>query len=316
MTWGDLSDEEQIPHAHNLVEYWQECQRLVDEAHENGGDSLVADLVERRTTATDHRPRDRLGLLQPAVRRPRDHDDADRQHAAGAARAPRAVGATRRRPRLDPRRHRRGAALQRVDRRRGGAGRCATPRSAGSTIPAGREHPAADGVGEPGPRGSSPTPKPSTSTAPTPASTCRSASASTTASATCWPSCSRQSPCVNSRRAVPDLRPGGSSHGDRIPGQHLDARPGCGARDVVIRTSPVDGVPASRSTSTRRPMVRRRRCSCTAGRATGPRLPSGRPVAEGPRPIAGARPAGVRRLRHPRRAARYRLLGRSPVVAA
>ena len=26
MTWSDLSDEEQIPHAHNLVEYWQECQ--------------------------------------------------------------------------------------------------------------------------------------------------------------------------------------------------------------------------------------------------------------------------------------------------
>ena len=25
MTWGDLSDEQQVPHAHNLVEYWQEC---------------------------------------------------------------------------------------------------------------------------------------------------------------------------------------------------------------------------------------------------------------------------------------------------
>lgn len=45
MTWSDLSDEEQIPHAHNLVEYWQECQRLVADAHEHGGDSLTADLV-------------------------------------------------------------------------------------------------------------------------------------------------------------------------------------------------------------------------------------------------------------------------------
>ncbi|MFT4470673.1 cytochrome P450 [Arthrobacter sulfonylureivorans] len=45
MTWGDLSDEEQIPHAHNLVEYWQECQRLVRVAHEEGGDNLTADLV-------------------------------------------------------------------------------------------------------------------------------------------------------------------------------------------------------------------------------------------------------------------------------
>jgi cytochrome P450 len=46
MTWGDLSDEEQIPHAHNLVEYWQECQRLVRVAHEQGGDNLTADLVK------------------------------------------------------------------------------------------------------------------------------------------------------------------------------------------------------------------------------------------------------------------------------
>jgi len=45
MTWGDLSDEEQIPHAHNLVEYWQECLRLVRDAHDHERDSLVGDLV-------------------------------------------------------------------------------------------------------------------------------------------------------------------------------------------------------------------------------------------------------------------------------
>ena len=45
MTWGDLSDEEQIPHAHNLVEYWQRCLALVENAHAEGGDNLVADLV-------------------------------------------------------------------------------------------------------------------------------------------------------------------------------------------------------------------------------------------------------------------------------
>lgn len=57
MTWGDLSDEEQIPHAHNLVEYWQECQRLVAYAHEHGGDNLTADLVraqEEGKEITDH----------------------------------------------------------------------------------------------------------------------------------------------------------------------------------------------------------------------------------------------------------------------
>lgn len=45
MTWGDLSDEEQIPHAHNLVDYWQECQRLVAQAHRNPGNNLTGDLV-------------------------------------------------------------------------------------------------------------------------------------------------------------------------------------------------------------------------------------------------------------------------------
>ena len=53
MTWGDLSDEEQIPHAHNLVEYWTECQRLVSAAHENGGDDLVADLVAAQNEGAD-----------------------------------------------------------------------------------------------------------------------------------------------------------------------------------------------------------------------------------------------------------------------
>lgn len=57
MTWGDLDDDEQVPHAHNLVEYWQECQRLVVEAHEKGGDHLIADLVEAQGAGaeiTDH----------------------------------------------------------------------------------------------------------------------------------------------------------------------------------------------------------------------------------------------------------------------
>lgn len=53
MTWGDLSDEEQIPHAHNLVEYWQECLRLVRVAHEDGGDNLTADLVRAQAEGAD-----------------------------------------------------------------------------------------------------------------------------------------------------------------------------------------------------------------------------------------------------------------------
>lgn len=45
MTWGDLTDDEQVPHARNLVEYWAECRRLVEEAHESEQDSLVGDMV-------------------------------------------------------------------------------------------------------------------------------------------------------------------------------------------------------------------------------------------------------------------------------
>ncbi|CAN5147351.1 cytochrome P450 [soil metagenome] len=45
LTWGDLDDEEQVPHAHNLVAYWNYCQHLVAEAKRHPGDNLVTDLV-------------------------------------------------------------------------------------------------------------------------------------------------------------------------------------------------------------------------------------------------------------------------------
>jgi len=46
MTWGNLTDEEQIPYAHQLVDYWNDCQALVANAHANpDGDGLVHDLV-------------------------------------------------------------------------------------------------------------------------------------------------------------------------------------------------------------------------------------------------------------------------------
>lgn len=53
MTWGDLSDEEQVPHAHNLVKYWNYCQHLVSNAKENPGDNLVTDLVELQATGEE-----------------------------------------------------------------------------------------------------------------------------------------------------------------------------------------------------------------------------------------------------------------------
>jgi cytochrome P450 len=45
LTWGELTDEEQIPHAHNLVAYWNFCQDQVTKNRDNPGDNLVADLL-------------------------------------------------------------------------------------------------------------------------------------------------------------------------------------------------------------------------------------------------------------------------------
>lgn len=57
MTWGDLTEEEEVGHAHNLVAYWQECLRLVKVAHEEGTDSLIGDMVKAQEAGdeiTDH----------------------------------------------------------------------------------------------------------------------------------------------------------------------------------------------------------------------------------------------------------------------
>ena len=53
LTWGDLSDEEQVPHAHNMVEYWNYCQSLVANAKVNPGDNLVTDLVNLQAAGDD-----------------------------------------------------------------------------------------------------------------------------------------------------------------------------------------------------------------------------------------------------------------------
>ena len=59
MTWGHLTEDEQIPHARHLVDYWNACQDLVTQAHATLPDSLVGDLVraQRETpenSLTDH----------------------------------------------------------------------------------------------------------------------------------------------------------------------------------------------------------------------------------------------------------------------
>ncbi|MEO5744611.1 MAG: cytochrome P450 [Terracoccus sp.] len=57
MTWGDLDDDAQVPYAHKLVEYWQECQDLVAKAHAEHGDDMLGDLVRAQEAGdpiTDH----------------------------------------------------------------------------------------------------------------------------------------------------------------------------------------------------------------------------------------------------------------------
>ena len=45
ITWSDLTDEEQVPHAENLVAYWRFCRQLVTDAKASPGDNLVSDMV-------------------------------------------------------------------------------------------------------------------------------------------------------------------------------------------------------------------------------------------------------------------------------
>jgi cytochrome P450 len=45
LTWGELSDEEQVPHARAMVEYWRYCRELVKRRHEIATDDLPGDLV-------------------------------------------------------------------------------------------------------------------------------------------------------------------------------------------------------------------------------------------------------------------------------
>lgn len=57
LTWGDLTDEEQVPHAHNMVAYWNFCQKLVADAKVKPDDNLVTDLVNLQADGeeiTDH----------------------------------------------------------------------------------------------------------------------------------------------------------------------------------------------------------------------------------------------------------------------
>ncbi len=57
MTWGDLTEDEQLIHAQNMVNYWNYCQNLVTLRHQTPTDDLPGDLV--RLQAEGHEITDR-----------------------------------------------------------------------------------------------------------------------------------------------------------------------------------------------------------------------------------------------------------------
>ena len=125
---------------------------------------------------------DRLDPVLALVRRPRDDEQPDRQPRPAAAGGAHALGGDRVRPRADPRRGRRDAALRHLGAGCGGGSPRGRSRSAASTCPRARS--CSCGSPRPGATAtSSRTRTRSTPRARTPTTTSRSARASTTARA-------------------------------------------------------------------------------------------------------------------------------------
>jgi cytochrome P450 len=63
LTWGDLTDEEQLPHARNMVEYWAYCRALVAARHDNPTDDLPGDLVRLQAEGAEISDEEIAGIL-------------------------------------------------------------------------------------------------------------------------------------------------------------------------------------------------------------------------------------------------------------
>lgn len=63
LTWGNLSDEEQVPHAHNMVEYWAYCRSLVAAAKAAPADNLPGDMVRMQAEGADITDDEIAGVL-------------------------------------------------------------------------------------------------------------------------------------------------------------------------------------------------------------------------------------------------------------
>jgi len=63
LTWGILSDEEQIPHAHNMVKFWNYCRALVQARKNTPGDDFPSDLAKLKDEGAEISDDEIAGLM-------------------------------------------------------------------------------------------------------------------------------------------------------------------------------------------------------------------------------------------------------------
>jgi len=63
MTWSDLTDEEMIPVAHDMVAYWKYIHDLLDMRRENPGDDFPSDLLRLQSEGADITDEEIAGVL-------------------------------------------------------------------------------------------------------------------------------------------------------------------------------------------------------------------------------------------------------------
>jgi len=63
MTWSDLSDEEQIPVAHDMVAYWKYIHDLLDMRRKNPGDDFPSDLLRLQAEGAEITDEEIAGVL-------------------------------------------------------------------------------------------------------------------------------------------------------------------------------------------------------------------------------------------------------------
>jgi cytochrome P450 len=63
LTWGNLSDEDQLPLAHKMVAYWSYCRGLVAARKKNPGDDFPTDMVRTQAEGGDITDEEIAGLM-------------------------------------------------------------------------------------------------------------------------------------------------------------------------------------------------------------------------------------------------------------